>query len=670
MRPDRRPRLVRAPAAALLAGSLTLAVALTLAGCGDTGDARVASRSVVILGFDGLDHELTGKLIAEGRLPNFARLAEANGLGKLGTSVPPQSPVAWSDFITGSDAGVHGIFDFVHRDPKTMLPYLSTSRVVADPDAGEPWTLGDCQIPVDGGQMELLRHGTPFWEKLERAGVETTVMRMPANFPPSGSATRELSGMGTPDVLGTYGTFTFYTSELFYDDSKISGGGEAVEAWAEDGIVSTELIGPDNPFTKAKTKATAPFQVHLDPDEPVAKLVVGDEERILKVGEWSDWVPVSLDLGTCGKLLMTPSIPAIARFYLKSVEPEFELYVSPLNLDPANPVMPISTPPDFAAELAETTGPFYTQGMPEDTKAFEGDVLGRDQFLEQVRIAHDEMVVQYQRLLADWRGGLLFLYFGAADLTQHTMMETLDPSHPRFDPEVSPKYADVIPRTYALFDEFLGYVLEHAPEDALVVVMSDHGFTSWRRAFALNTWLWRNGYLAVRDPQSALDAKLFGAVDWSETRAYGLGINGLYLNLQGREKEGVVPASERLRLMQELKEKLLAEIDPATGRPAITQVFLREETYVDGGHREIGPDLVIGYAKGTRGSSASALGELEEEVLSDNTEEWPGDHLMDPDAVPGVLLTNRPLVRPAPTLRELHWSILAEFGVADDRAPN
>jgi len=665
VRLDRRFLRAAALAAAPLAA---LVVALSLNGCAGRGDAPADGRKVIILGYDGLDYDLTQKLIAEGRLPNFARLAAANGLQKLGTSIPPQSPVAWSDFITGKDGGTHGIFDFVHRDPKTMAPYLSTSRVASDPDAGEPFTLGKCQIPTGGGEMELLRHGTPFWEKLEAAGVETTVMRMPANFPPSGTATRELAGMGTPDVLGTYGTFTYYTSELFYDDSKISGGGEVVEAWAEDGVVASELSGPDNPFTKEKTKAKAPFQVHLDPDEPVAKVVVGDEERILKVGEWSDWIPVSLDLGTCGKLMMTPSIPAIVRFYLKSVRPEFQLYASPLNLDPKNPVMPISTPPDFAAELAEKDGLFYTQGMPEDTKALEGGVLDRDQFLQQVHSAHEEMVVQYQRLLAEWRSGLLFLYFGTADLTQHTMMDTLDPTHPRWDPEITPKYADVIPSTYVLFDDFLGYVLEHAPQDALVVVMSDHGFTSWRRAFALNTWLWRNGYLKVTDPQAALSAKLFGAVDWSGTRAYGLGINGLYVNLQGREKDGVVPESQRLQLMRELKEKLLAEIDPKTGKPAITQVFLREEAYAEGPYRDVGPDLVVGYAKGTRGSSASALGELEEEVFSDNTDEWPGDHLMDPAAVPGVLLTNRPLVRPAPSLRDLHWAILAEFGVGGDAA--
>jgi len=276
-------RLPRAAAPTLVA--LAALAALAAAGCGRASDARTPGHNVLVLGFDGLDYDLTRQLMDEGRMPNFSRLAAAgSGLRKLGTSIPPQSPVAWSNFITGEDSGGHGIYDFVHRDPKTMTPYLSTSRVVPKENAGEPFHIGKCQIPVDAGQMELLRHGTPFWQKLEEHGIETTVMRMPADFPPSGTATYELSGMGTPDILGTYGTFTYYTSELFFDKSKISGG-EVVEAWPENGVVTSELIGPENPFVQGKVKARAPFAVYLDPDEPVARLVVGDEQRILQVGE-------------------------------------------------------------------------------------------------------------------------------------------------------------------------------------------------------------------------------------------------------------------------------------------------------------------------------------------------------------------------------------------------
>ncbi|HNZ96485.1 MAG TPA: alkaline phosphatase family protein, partial [Thermoanaerobaculia bacterium] len=614
----------------------TLALALiALAGCGRKPGRGADGRRVIVLGFDGLDYELTRRLIDEGRLPNFARLEATGGpLQPLGTSIPPQSPVAWSNFLTGSDAGVHGIYDFVHRDPKTMEPYLSTSRVVEPENPREPLAAGNCRLPLSSGQMELLRRGTPIWERLEEHGIETTVLRMPANFPPSGSASYELSGMGTPDILGTYGTFTFYTSELFYDASKISGGGEAVEAWPEDGVVTSDLLGPDNPFVAGKVRTRAPFSVYLDPDEPVARLVVGDEERLLAVGEWTDWVPVSLDLGLCGRLVMNPAIPAMARFYLKSVRPEFELYVSPLNLDPMQPVMPISTPADYAARLAAATGRFYTQGMPEDTKAVEGGVLDRAVFMDLVHHTLGELVTQYRQVLADWQGGLLFYYFGSVDQASHVMWDTLDPGHPRYDPEESPRFADAIPELYAVLDEVAGYTLDHLPPDTTVIVMSDHGFTSWRRVFHLNTWLLDHGYLAVHDRQRALAVDYFGDVDWSRTRAYGLGINALYLNVRGREKDGIVAPEERASLMREIADGLLATIDPATGRPAISNVFLREESYAHGSALEIGPDLVIGYAKGTRCSGASALGEFAPEVFGDNLDDWAGEHLMDPAAVP------------------------------------
>jgi predicted AlkP superfamily phosphohydrolase/phosphomutase len=652
----------------LVAFAALAAFAATQLACGGNDAPAAGSKNVIVLGFDGLDYDLTQKLMDEGRMPNFARLTKEGTWQPLGTSVPPQSPVAWSDFITGMDSGGHGIFDFVHRDPETMLPYLSTSKAA---DAKPPMELGECSIATGGGEMQLLRYGTPFWEVLEERGIETSILRMPANFPPSEKATRELSGMGTPDMLGTYGTFSFYTSELFFD-RKVNGG-EIYEAWPEDGVVHGQLFGPDNPFVREKKKATADFQVHVDPESPVAKLVVGSEERILQVGEWTDWVPVELDLGKCALVTGSTKLPAMARFYLQSLTPEFELYVSPLQIDPVSPAMPISYPADYAAHLAEATGRFYTQGMPEDTKALNGKIFDREEFLAQAKLSRDEMVAQYRDVLADFTGGLLFYYMGTADQVSHTMWDTLDPGHPAYDPAEDAKYADVIPAIYAELDAMVGYTLENMPENTTVVVMSDHGFASWRRAFHLNSWLRDNGYLTPKDPDLEEDPGFFANVDWSRTRAYGAGINGLYVNVAGREKEGIVPAAEREAVMRELREKLLAIIDPATGLPAITRVYIREQDFHDRGHLEVGPDLVIGYAEGVRCSGESAMGELTKEVIEDNLEDWPGDHLMDHTTVPGILLTNRPLGKPVTTLRDLAGVILAELGVegfpAREQAP-
>lgn len=609
--------------------------------------------NVIVLGFDGMDYDLTARMIADGRLPSFRILAESGGFSPLGTSIPPQSPVAWSDFISGTDSGGHGIFDFIHRDPKTMAPYLSTS--VAEP--GKMWTFGKWQIPsfFNPGSVKLLRHGHAFWTELEKHGVPTTIIRMPANFPPSGTAGRELSGMGTPDVLGTYGTFSLYTTDPFAPGTESVNGGDVFLVENKNGRIDGKLYGPDNPFLTEPVRVSSDFVVYVDEQADAAKFVVGDDAFILEAGGWSEWIPVSFDL------VPTQSLPAIARFYLRSVTPQFELYVSPLNIDPTAPIMPISSPDSYAKHLCQCTGYFFTQGMPEDTGAAKAKILSVDEFLTQARIAGDENIEQYKFVLSEFDGGLLFHYFGNTDLVGHIIWRSMDPDHPAYDPEVDPRYAEVMPELYEKMDRIVGYTLEHMPEDTLLVVMSDHGFSPWRRAFHLNTWLEENGYLALKHPDRA--GEYYSNVDWTRTRAYGLGINGLYLNQEGREKYGIVPPEERDRLIAEIADKLRRVIDPATGTPAISKVYISEETYTDGGYLSIGPDIQVGYAKGTRGSDESAIGEILPEVLTDNTDRWSGDHCMDHESVPGILLTSRPLKKEATELKNLAAAILAEYGL-------
>jgi predicted AlkP superfamily phosphohydrolase/phosphomutase len=612
------------------------------------------AKRVIVLGFDGLDYELTGKLMAEGRLPNFSKVAEMGGFAALGTAVPPQSPVAWSNFITGMDSGGHGIFDFVHRDPTTMFPYLSTSRTE---DADHVLKLGKYQIPLSSGKVELLRHGRAFWEVLENHGIHTTIVRIPANFPPSETASEELSGMGTPDITGTYGLFSYYTTNPAPFAGKNISGGKVFDVEVRDGTVEGHLYGPDNPFLVEKTKVETTFHVYVDPVDPVAKIVLGGEERILEVGEWSDWVPVEFDF------VPTQHLKGMVRFYLKQVRPEFDLYVTPVNFDPLDPALPISTPESYAAELAKESGRYYTQGMPEDTKAFSDGVFDMAEFVAQAKIAGDEVVAQYPHVLENFHEGLLFYYFGNSDQVSHMLWRCMDPGHPYYDAKRDAPFADVIPEIYEQLDGVVGLTLDRMGPDTLLIIMSDHGFTSWRRAFHLNSWLRDNGYLAVRNPHLKKDPGLFQNVDWRRTRAYGLGLNGLYINLRGRERNGIVPPSQREQLMDEIASKLLAVVDPATGKHAITKVYKREEVYKDRGYLEIGPDLIVGYAKMTRGSNESALGEIPPEVFMDNTEPWSGDHCMDHEAVPGILLTTRPLRKPAATLKDLASSILAEFEI-------
>jgi predicted AlkP superfamily phosphohydrolase/phosphomutase len=463
--------------------------------------------------------------------------------------------------------------------------------------------------------------------------------------------------MGTPDLLGTYGTFSFYTSEPYAFAGQSLSGGTVYNVRVREGRVRANLEGPDNPFLRTPEKVKAEFTAYPDQTNQYAKIVLGSEERLLKVGEWSDWLPVQFPLAP------TQSLAGEVRFFLKALDPFFELYATPVNMDPLAPAMPVSTPPDYAAELAAATGRFYTQGMPEDTKGLKTGVLTDAEFLAQAKIAGDENRAQYRYVLDRFHGGFLFYYFGNVDQVSHMMWRARDPGHPAYDPVKDAPNAAVVEELYQGLDAIVSDTLDRLGADDLLVVMSDHGFTSWRRAMHLNSWLRDNGYIVLRDPGRRDDPGFFGNVDWSKTRAYALGLNGLYINLRGREKDGTVEAEARDTLVNELSAKLLAVVDPATGAPAITKMYRREQVYTMAGVEEIAPDLIVGYTKGTRGSDESALGAMPIDVFMDNTSPWSGDHCMDHETVPGVLLSNRPLKRPAPTLQHLAAALLAEYGI-------
>ena len=301
--------------------------------------------------------------------------------------------------------------------------------------------------------------------------------------------------------------------------------------------------------------------------------------------------------------------------------------------------------------------------MPEDTKALKTDVLTEAEFLAQARIAGEENRRQYTYVLDHFADGLLFYYFGNVDQVSHMMWRARDPGHPKYNAATDAPNARVIEELYQGLDAVVTDTLARLGPDDVLVVMSDHGFTSWRRVFHLNSWLRDNGYLAVLNPNLQDDPGLFANVDWSRTRAYALGLNGLYVNLKGRERDGVVEPGARAALVEEIAGKLLGTIDPQTGKAAITKAYRREQVYRLSGNESVAPDLIVGYAKGTRGSDESALGGLPREVMADNASHWSGDHCMDHEAVPGVLLSSRPLKRAAPGIESLAAAILAEFGV-------
>jgi predicted AlkP superfamily phosphohydrolase/phosphomutase len=584
---------------------------------------------VIVLGVDGMDPQFVQRHWSA--LPNLDHLRRQGDFKPLQTTTPPQSPVAWSTFITGMDPDGHGIYDFVHRDPATYLPFMSMTRTE---EPRHTLSLGPYLFPLSKGRVVALRKGKAFWQILGDRHIPVTMIRMPTNYPPIESG-KAIAGMGTPDLRGTFGTFTFYTDDPEELSRSVSGG-RIVKAPMFQNRVVLQVEGPVNSLRKDRRASSVDLTVDVDPQAPAARLASGDSVAIVQQGEWSGWLRAEF-----------PLIPGLAsatgmfRVYAKELHPRLQLYVSPVNIDPEVPELPISAPANYSREIARATGPFYTQGIAEDTAAARQGVFSLSDYLAQSRLVFEDEHKLLRYSLGQFQEGLLFVYFSSIDQNSHMLWG-------KHEPELL--------ATYRAVDGAIGEVIEHA-RGADLIVMSDHGFTTFDRAFNLNTWLWKNGYLALEGGPGEDDVP-FARVDWSKTQAYGLGLNGLYLNLAGREKQGIVtPGAQSQALLRKIGDELLAFRDPSGGRPVVETVYAPPRS-------DVAPDLIVGYGRGYRASWQTALGAAPQALVDENTDAWIGDHCINAADVPGVLFSSRKLRAEDPRLKDVTVTILRMFGLA------
>ncbi len=610
-------------------------------------------QKVLILGFDGMDPHLTEIWMSQGQLPAFARLRAQGDFRPLQTSIPPQSPVAWSNFITGMNPGGHGIFDFLKRDPQYYIPAFSSAETH---DPSKTISIGNLVLPLSGGSYENLMKGRAFWQILEDYDIPATIFKMPSNFPPVKTNQRTLSGMGTPDITGSVGEFNYYTTEVTELKQDI-GGGAIHEVYVIGNRVEAKLPGPTNTFNKNKPESSIDFKVFIDPVYPVAKIMIQNHEFILKEKEWSSWKKIHFPM------IPTQSVDGICMFYLKQVRPEFKLYVSPINIDPEEPAMPISTPDSYAKELAKKFGSFYTKGLPADFKAMTHGVLDEEEYLAQDDTVLKERIEMFEYELSRFDSGLLFYYVSSTDQRQHMFWRFIDKSSPMYDPDLTLRYEDTIQNIYIEADKILDMALNKADKDTLILAISDHGFTPFRRTFNVNTWLKENGFLRLINNWRQGQEEFFMNTDWSRTKAYSYGLNSLYINQKGREGEGIVnPGVEKEALIREIAQKLEQVIDPLTGERVITKAYVTKDVY-QSQQIEQAPDIVVGYNRGYRTAWSAPLGRIDKNVLDDNMDKWSGDHCMDPAVCPGILFTNQKIKSQSPALQDLTPTILSVFGI-------
>ena len=621
---------------------------------------KAAARRVIVLGLDGMDPGLTTRFLQQGKMPNFRKLADKGVFRPLDTSNPSMSPVAWSTFATGVDASGHGIFDFLTRDPCTYAPLLSSTDIG---QATRVLNIGKYIIPLGSPKITLLQKSQAFWKLLGDKHIFSIIQRVPITFPPVKFRGLLLSGMCVPDLRGSQGTFAYFSTKTDGGVPAFTGGEQTVlrrGTGSNANRIRSRIVGPDNGMVKGSPRMTLPLTLTIADDKQSVKMEIEGiaEPIILKHETYSPWVTLTFPAAP------TVSVSGIARFYLTSIEPELGLYMTPIHIDPENPAMPISHPSVYAVYLAKKFGSYATLGLAEDTWALNERVIDEKAFFQATMDICDEREKMFFDAVSRVKTGLVTTVFDTTDRIQHMFYRYLDPTHPaNAGKPTGGEYANAIERAYVHMDGVLGKLMATVGEDpnTVVMVISDHGFTNFRRGVNLNVWLKDNGYLNLL-PGAETSGDWFEKVDWSRTQAFAMGLTGLFINRKGREQSGIVEeGDEYKRVTHAIARGLEKLIDPSTGAPCIRRVEIAPE-YFDGPQKFDAPDLLVGYEGGYRHSWDCATGSVPLEVFSDNTKSWSGDHCVDPSIVPGVFFCNRPIVGSKPRLIDIPYSILALFG--------
>jgi len=672
---------------------------------------------VVVIGFDGADAGLTEELMDEGVLPNLARLRNQGTYHPLGTTTPPQTPVSWSSFATGTNPGKHGIFDFLRRDLDTYQPDFAMFEIGSDKFlwgknnhylialgllavclvvglllglvlrrplrvTGIAAVLG-VVIAVGAvfGTRDFLPHRKPtvantrqgiaFWEAAGAAGIPATVVRVPATFPPQAFAHGSiLGGLGVPDIRGTTGTYSFYTTDARAGqaDDNTEFGGKIIEIALVNGETESYIHGPRNRLFDEPPDIEPPIQFKLDrtADPPTVTITACGQTQTVPLGGWSDWFTLKFEFSPLVKAYGT------ARFFLVTSEP-FGLYMSPVNLDPHRPVMPVSEPPEFSRELAERFGLYKTLGWGMETWALNEKKIDEATFLEDVYFTEDKFA-EMMRAFLDERDFDLYVHvYELTDRVAHMFWRLLDTEHPAYSDSLAAIYGDAVRDSYIYMDDVVGQVLDRLEPEDVLLIASDHGFHTWHKSVNYNTWLVKNGFMTlkknVEDPEMRLE-DLFGQgefwpnVDWKRTKAYALGLGDIYINVKGREAQGIVePGEEYERIRDSLIARLEAFQDPETGDFPVRRVKKREDVY-SGYDPDLIPDLLAANNPKCRVSWQTSLGGIPKDLLEINAKNWSGDHCsLDADITKGIFFSNRKLQAEDVNILDFYPTVMGYLGI-------
>jgi len=563
---------------------------------------------VVIIGMDGLDPNCLKNFSSQGLLPNFTKLIKTGFFSKLTTTTPPQSPVAWASFATSTSPAKHQIFDFIKRNKNNYLPHLTFSHAL------------NKENPIKADS---------FWQKAKKKNIPTQTLFLPNTFPLPDTTDTMISGMGTPCIDGTESTCHFYFTQASAKEVDQEARSHLV-VLPNQKKIKTEIRGPKKLSAKGLTPITIPLELVIKKN--TLQIKVQNQTINLKPNKLSSWIEFNFKINPFKRF------HAIGKFFLKSINP-LKLYLSPLNFHPQNPPFSISQPKNFSAQLFNQHGHFATLGLPNDTWALEHNFLTSQIFLKEAHqiIVDREKIILNQ--LKNFSSGLFVAYFNTPDPVQHMFYAN---SQNKKDP-----HSSAIKNIYLRMDKTLSKINSLLEKDDLLIILSDHGFGPFNYEVHLNTILKEHSLLSLKS--NTISNEFLQNTNWNKTKAYALGFNSIYLNLKGRESEGIVSPKDKKKVIKKITAVL--KNLKYQKKPVVKNVYSKKDLGIL--ERTDSPDIIVGYYQGFRASWKTAVGDLDKKAITKRTQKWSGDHLFDASEVPGILLSNQKLNLKSPSITDI-----------------
>lgn len=557
----------------------------------------------ILVGFDAFDPVFFERLHNSGKVPNLSGVLAKSGYSSFKVSNPPQSEVSWTSIATGMNPGGHGLFDFVHRNPETYGLFVSL-------------------LPTRGGLLGTIftppYQAETIFDAAVKDGYPAASLWWPATFPARlGSPVQTIPGLGTPDIFGQLGVGISFSIDPLRDESNLKTRTGHLHPDGKSAFKGN-LAGPAKQ-TGSKTISTSlDFSITVL-EKDLVKLSIGKQEIDLREGIWSPVIEIQFQVSPM------VNIKAVTRVILTRNQPDPVLYFLPLQLHPLGSPWPYGTPKGLLSKLWKNQGPFLTLGWPQDTTALEEGFIDEDQFLSLCDQIFEQRINIFMSMIDSYKEGVLACVFDSLDRIQHMFWK----SRP-----------DIIESWYLKLDALAGKIINNLSgkpdaDQIKLLFLSDHGFNNFEHKVNLNRWLINKGYLQLR---SDAGSQTFSDVDWIKSRAYAIGLNSIYLNLAGRESQGLVTGTQKVEILETIRTDLLQWKGP-DGKSVFHRIQANPEAF-QGPLSEYGPDLVLGFNPGYRASAKTGLGGWGDKTIEQNSDHWEGDHCFDSEVVPGVLFNN------------------------------